>query len=157
MRRLLATACVVLAVLGGTSSIPAGAADNGVGPSDSGSTGTARACEVQAQNKGGDPSAGGLECAGLARLTGTFSVYSEGGYTNACWLEASGSGLQPGTLVWIVTPAFGRAFLGRASSTGEWSFSYFSAYSCKELHPAYLEGTAASGDPITSPIIRTVG
>lgn len=143
MRRLLLTG-LVLAILVGTSSPAAGAVASGD------ATGTARACEAQAQNRGGGSSADGLECAGGASLTGTLRFYSQAGYTNACWIDASGSGLQPGSEVWIVTPAFGKAYIGQASSTGEWFYSYFTSYSCSALSPAYLTGTAASGNPIRS-------
>ena len=142
---------VVLAVLTGVSSVPAGAADNGVGPSDS--TGNARACEATGENAGftqGSGGARGLECPSL--LNGYFTEIP-----NGCEIDVSGSGLQPGTLVWIVTPAFGMAFLGRVSSTGEFSYSHYTGYSCKEMDPAYLTGTSASGDPTRSRLIPTVG
>lgn len=167
MRRLLASACLAVTVFAGTSFVAAQAANNGVGRSESGSTGQARACEVHAQNKG-KSHARGLDCATtttsststtststttttvteMATLAGTFTRTADGG----CQLDASGTGLQPGSEVFLNSPNFGTFPIGNVSQTGDFTFTGTDPTPCEEFAGSSLQGTTAQGAPIVSVI-----
>ena len=75
-------------------------ADGGVGPS-AGTSGHARACEVHAENQGRSY-AKGLECASL-----TVSVIGPSLPRNFCTYEVRGTGLLPGSNVYLQGFVFG--------------------------------------------------
>lgn len=173
MKRLLATASVVVAVFTGTSLIGAEAANNGVGPSDSGSTGKARACEVHAQNKG-KSHARGLECASTSTTTPSTTTPSTTSTTvvagpsltgiltqteSGCFLDAVGSGLQPGSATYIESRPIGEVRVrGTVSETGDFSFSgllpgVFSTQCADYAEEGSIKGTAASGAEIRTAVV----
>ncbi|MDQ3679548.1 MAG: hypothetical protein M3378_03200 [Actinomycetota bacterium] len=94
MRRLLATTCLLAAVLTGTGQVAASAAENGVGSSP-GTTGQDRACQATSENKG-KSYAKGLKCAPQATLTYIGTTTAED-----CAIVVSGTGLQPGSYVTV--------------------------------------------------------
>ncbi len=89
----------------------------GVGPSPTGATGTARACEATAANHGLSY-ANGLKCvAGTASLTITYdpSITSP---------IITGSGLIPGSEVWIYDSTVGEYYdAGSVDANGNFNFS----------------------------------
>ena len=165
MKRLLATACLALAVVTGTSFVPAQAADNGVGRSDSGSTGQERACEVHAENKGKGV-AKGLDCAPPATLVHTgpepFAVVP-----GWCLVTFTGSGLAPGTFVtetavsgdgetrWVITlPNFiaGGPSDGSVDASGNFYSEniYHPTSGPEDAFTVIVSATTASGETITT-------
>lgn len=78
---------------------PQFASGSGVGPSTTGATGQARACETHATNSGNSYGYG-LQCATLsATITGPNSQYP-----GACSLYVQGSGLLPGSTLTYTSP-----------------------------------------------------
>ena len=147
MKRLLASACLALAVITGTSLVPAQAAENGVGASQSDSTGQERACEAHAENKGKSV-AKGLECAPPATLVVTLEVWED--MPDMCMAHITGTRLAPGTDVWLYVfdPPQVWNWLGWVDESG--NFTGADIFFRNQPYEITASATTASGETITT-------
>lgn len=121
VRRLLMLFSVLaLTCAFGLVSVPTGtfaAGAYGVGPSQTGATGTTRACEATALNYGRSY-ANGVQC---PTGTPTLSFQLD---QSTCVLTLTGSGLIPGTEVFISTTSLGYGDAGMVDAFGNFTASY---------------------------------
>jgi hypothetical protein len=161
MRRLtmlfsvLALTCALGLVAETVSGVPGAAAAGGygVGPSQTGATGTARACEATAANYGWSY-AQGLNCNSTANITAAITFDGMENFT----YSLTGTGLRPrSTITGCYTSNQGGSGCFIAGTTDKsGNYTYSSTQPCSDYPTGYTEydyyfGTAANGASYVSP------
>jgi hypothetical protein len=132
MKRLITAAMFSVVLL--TSSMTSAYADSGVGSSP-GSTAQSRACQAQAANRG-QSNAKGVTCASLTVIS------------NPCFFIVTGSGLQPGSTVFLVDQNGVARPLGTVAADGSFTPPEFSED--VGVFTYTVTATTASGSPIST-------
>lgn len=144
---------VALAGVGlGEPMVAAAAGGYGVGPSQTGATGTARACQATATNYGRSYG-NGLNCP--ASIVASLTANGDGTFT----YTVTGTGLYPNsdvTICYSNTQGITNQCLVQGTADASGNYSYISVIPCSAFPSTYVEtdtfsGTAANGTPYTSP------